>query len=88
MQQKQIMLKIQICSCQCINCQNTVYGSLWFHSKDKATNFIADIGDNVKFMSFMDTIKLVGETEAQPTLNNNSVILTNGTSCCAIKVPK
>ena len=39
-------------------------------------------------MSFMDTIKLVGETEAQPTLNNNSVILTNGTSCCAIKVPK
>ena len=36
--------------------------SLWFHSKDEATNFNVDIGDNVHSKSFVYRTKLVWET--------------------------
>ena len=58
-------------------------GSLRFYSKDEATNFNVDIEDNVNFKSFVYKVKLVGETEAQPTPNNNNGILKNA----AIAVP-
>ena len=37
-------------------------GSLWFYSKDEATNFNVDIGDNVAFKSSVYRTKLPGET--------------------------
>ena len=43
------------------NCERT--GSLWFYSKDKATNFHADIANN-NFKSSECKAKLVGNTEA------------------------
>ena len=38
-------------------------GSLWFYSKDEATNFNADVENN-KFRSFEYKAKLLGNTEA------------------------
>ena len=38
-------------------------GSLWFYSKDKATNFNADIANDYNFKSFMYKAKLL-EAEA------------------------
>ena len=39
-------------------------GSLWFYSKDEATNLNADIVDNNAFKSFKYKAKLLGNTEA------------------------
>ena len=63
----------------------TVYGSLWFYSKDEATKFIAAVKEDIIFMSFMYRTKLVGETEAQPTLNSNNVIFKNWTVAVPLK---
>ena len=60
-------------------------GSLRFYSKDEATNFNVDIEDNVNFKSFVYKAKLVGETEAQPTPNNNNGILKNATIAVPLK---
>ena len=60
-------------------------GSLWFYSKDEATNFNADIGDNVAFKSFVYKTKLAGETEAKPAPNNNNGILKNATIAVPLK---
>ena len=60
-------------------------GSLWFYSKDEATNFNGLIGDNIAFKFFMYKTKLVGETEAQPAPNNNSGILKNATIAATLK---
>ena len=60
-------------------------GSLWFYSKDEATNFNADIENNNAFKSFEYKTKLVGETKAQPTLDNNSGILKNATIAMPLK---
>ena len=38
--------------------------SLWFYSKDEATNFNADIANNENFKSFEYKAKLLGNTEA------------------------
>ena len=38
--------------------------SLWFYSKDEATNFNADITNNNNFKSFKYKAKLLGNTEA------------------------
>ena len=35
-------------------------GSLWFHSKDEATDFNVNIANNVVFKSFMYKATLVG----------------------------
>ena len=39
-------------------------GSLWFYSKDEATNFNADIVNDDKFKSFKYKAKLLGNTAA------------------------
>ena len=44
-------------------------GSLWFYSKDEATNFNADIANNDSFKSFRYKAKLLGNTAAQPAPN-------------------
>ena len=40
-------------------------GSLWFHSKDKATSFTADITNTDHLKSFKFLAKLLGNTVAQ-----------------------
>ena len=54
-------------------------GILWLYSKDEATNFNADIGNNIVSTSLEYKTALVGEAEAQPAPNNNSGILKNAT---------
>ena len=41
-------------------------GSLWFYSKDEATNFNADIANDNNFKSFMYKAKSLETTVAQP----------------------
>ena len=41
-----------------------ITGSLWFYSKDEATDFNADIANTNIFKSFMYKIKLLENTEA------------------------
>ena len=65
-----------------LNYSNTA-SSLWFYSKDEATNLNNDIVNANKFKSFRCKIKLVGETVAQPAPNNNDRTLKNE----AIEVP-
>ena len=60
-------------------------GSLWFYSKDKATNFNANIGNNAAFKSFMYKTKLVGETEAQPAPKIYDKIIKNATIAVPLK---
>ena len=59
------MLKIQIQSCHLIedgsNYSETT-GSLWFSSKDEATNFDTDIAYNNNFKSFEYKAELFGNT--------------------------
>ena len=43
--------------------------SLWFYSKDKGTNFDADIDNNNNFKSFEYKAKLLGNTVAHPAPN-------------------
>ena len=52
------------------NCSGTT-GSLWFYSKDEATNFDADIGNNNAFKSFQFKAKLLESTIAD---GNNSIL--------------
>ena len=52
-------------------------GSLWFYSKDKATNFDGDIANNNNFRSFKFKAKLLGNTKAQPNPNQANGILKN-----------
>ena len=58
-------------------------GSLWFYSKDEATDFNAVIGNDNSFKSFEYKTKLLGNTVAQPDPNDASGILKNS----AIAVP-
>ena len=59
------------------NCSETT-GSLWFYSKDEATNFNADIVLDNKFKSFEYLAKLLGNTAAQVD-NAANGILKNAT---------
>ena len=52
--------------------------SLWFYSKDKATNFNNDIENTDDFKSFKYKAKLVVYTTAQPAPNQANGILRNG----------
>ena len=54
-------------------------GKLWFYSKDKATNFDADIANTDELKSFKYKAKLLGNTAAQW----NSEKCNN---CCAIRI--
>ena len=58
-------------------------GSLWFYSKDEATDFNAVIANNNSFKSFEYKTKLLRNTVAQPDPNDASGILKNS----AIAVP-
>ena len=60
-------------------------GSLWFYSKDEATNVNANIATNDGFKSFKYKTKLVGERDAQIAPNNNSGILENATITVPLK---
>ena len=60
-------------------------GSLWFYSKDEATNVNANIATNDDFKSFKYKTKLVGERDAQIAPNNNSGILENATITVPLK---
>ena len=60
-------------------------GSLRFYSKDKATDFNADIDDNAAFKSLLNKTKLIGEAEAQPISNKNNEILKNALIAGSLK---
>ena len=51
--------------------------SLWFYSKDEATNFDADIVNNDNFKSFKYNTYLLGNTAAQPFPNAANWIMKN-----------
>ena len=51
--------------------------SLWFYSKDGATNFNYDIENNNAFKLFMYKAKLLSNTVAQSAQNDNDGILKN-----------
>ena len=59
-------------------------GCLWFYSKDKATNFNANVANDNNFTSFKYEAKLLGNTEADEA----NGILKKCTNCCAIKIFK
>ena len=60
-------------------------GSLWFYSKDGATNFNDNIAndDNFKFFKYM--AKLLGNTTAQPAPNAANEILKKVTIAVPLK---
>ena len=49
-------------------------GSLWFYSKDEATNFNADIANDDNFKSFKYNAKLLGNTAAQNDNAANGIL--------------
>ena len=63
-------------------------GSLWFYSKDEATSFNSDIGNNATFKSFMYKSKLLEDAVAQPTPDYDNGFLKKCSSCCTIKISK
>ena len=60
-------------------------GSLWFCSKDNATNFNADIANINNFKSFKYDAKLLGNKEAQPNPNTVNRVLKNATLAVSLK---
>ena len=60
-------------------------GSLWFYSKDEATNFDADIANTDEFKSFKYKASLSGNTAAQPALNASNGILKNAKISAPLK---
>ena len=63
--------------------QNSNYsettGSLWFYSKDEASNFNPDIASDDNFKLFKCKAILLGNTTAQPDQNQANEILENVT---------
>ena len=60
-------------------------GSLWFYSKDEATNFTANIANTNDFKSFKYKAKLLENTEAQTTPNQDNGILKNAAIAVSLK---
>ena len=60
-----------------IYCETTA--SLWFNSKDEATNFEADICHNNNFQYFEYKAKLLRNAVAQPAPNQANKTLRNAT---------
>ena len=52
-------------------------GSLWFYSKDEATNFNNDIANTSEFKSFKYKSKILGNSVVQPEPNQANGILKN-----------
>ena len=65
---------------QCSSNYSDRTGSLWFYSKDEATNFTADIEDN-NFKSFKNKARLLENTEAY----EDNGILNNATIAMSLK---
>ena len=65
------------------HCETT--GRLWFYSKDKATDFNADIANDNNFKSFKYKAKLLSNVEAQPNPNHAYGILKNATIAVPLK---
>ena len=60
-------------------------GNLWFHSKDEANSFSADIANNNNFKSFEYRAKLLGNIVVQPNPNFANGILKNATVTVLLK---
>ena len=60
-------------------------GSLWFYSKDEATNFTANIANINDFKSFKYKAKLLENTEAQTAPNQDNGILKNAAIAVSLK---
>ena len=60
-------------------------GSLWFYSKDEATNFNVEIDNTNNFKSFKCNAKLLGNSEAQPTPYNANEIPKSATTAVPLK---
>ena len=60
-------------------------GSLWFYSKDEATNFNGDIENTNEFKSFKCKANLLGDTVAKPNPNQANRILKNSTIAMLLK---
>ena len=50
-------------------------GSLWFYSKDEATNFNADIAKDNNFQSFKYKANFLENTEANRILKNETIAM-------------
>ena len=59
--------------------------SLWFYYKDEATDFNADIANNVNSKSFIYKAKLLGNREVQPNPNHANGILKNRGNSTSLK---
>ena len=58
-----------------------ITGSLWFYSKDEATNFNADIANANNYKSFTYKVKLLENTEA----DGDNGIFKNATIAVPLK---
>ena len=63
-------------------------GSLWYYSKDEATNFNNNIANTNNFKSFKNKAKLLENTVGQHNPNHANRILEKCNNCCAIKIFK
>ena len=66
---------------ECSSNYSDTTGSLWFYSKDEATNFNADIVNRNNFKFFNYKAKLLGNSEA----DGNNGILKNATIALPLK---
>ena len=60
-------------------------GSLWFYSKDEATDFNNNIANTDDFKSFKCKAKLLGNTEAQSNPSNANGTRKNATIAMPLK---
>ena len=60
-------------------------GSLWFYSKDEATNFDADIANTDEFKSFKYKAEFLGNAAAPPAPNAANRIVKNATIAVPLK---
>ena len=60
-------------------------GSLWFYSKDEATNFNNNLENTDNFKSFEYKTKLLGNTITQPVPSEPNGILKNATIAVSLK---
>ena len=63
-------------------------GGLLFYSKNKASNFDADVANNNNFKSFKYKAKVLGNTKAQHNSNHVNRIFKICNNCCTIKILK
>ena len=62
-----------------------ITGSLWFYSKEEATDFDADIANDDNFKSFKYKANLLGSTAAWLPPNDANGTLKKWNNCCDVK---